>query len=132
LACSANKDDAVTFAGVKCQLAALAVACLYLVQALPAHAATIDEMVQETMGAPVYASDGHEVGKVVDVSVSDGGEIDAVRIKTGAFLGFGEHVLSVSKEDFTALRGAVVLDVPAEALESMRPTPLGGIGEDRD
>ena len=64
---------------------------------------------------------GHEVGKAVDVSVSDDGEIDALRIKTGAFLGFGERVLALSKDDFTVLRGAVIVDLPAEAIETLRP-----------
>lgn len=116
----------MTVAGVNRQLAALAVAWLHLAQALPAHAVTIDEMIQEIVGAPVYASDGHEVGEVVDVSVSDEGEIDAVRFKTGAFLGFGERVLAVSKGNFTVLRGAVVVDLPAEAIESLRPVPADG------
>jgi sporulation protein YlmC with PRC-barrel domain len=126
LDCSTNKDDAVTCARVKCWLAATLVACLCLAQTLPVYAVTIDEMEQEIIGAPVYASDGHEVGEVVDVSVSDDGEIDAVRVKTGAFLGFGEHVLALSKDDFTVLRGAVVLDLPAEAIETLRPAPAGG------
>jgi sporulation protein YlmC with PRC-barrel domain len=108
------------------QLTVLALAWLCLTPALPAHAVTIDEVVQEIVGAPVYAADGHEVGKVVDVSVSDDGEIDAVRFKTAAFLGFGERVLALSKDDFTVLRGAVVVDLPAEAIESLRPAPAGG------
>ena len=108
----------MTFARVSLQLAALlAVACL--VQALPAQAVTSNDVIQEIIGAPVYASDGHEVGEVVDVSVSDDGEIDAVRVMTGAFLGFGERVLALSKGNFTVLRGAVVLDLPAEVLETL-------------
>ena len=110
----------------KLALAGLLAAGLLLAQLSFSRAVTIDEMVQETMGAPVYASDGHEVGEVVDVSMSDDGEIDAVRVKTGAFLGFGEHVLALPKDDFTVLRGAVVLDLPAEAIETMRPAPAGG------
>ncbi|MET0192041.1 MAG: PRC-barrel domain-containing protein [Hyphomicrobiaceae bacterium] len=126
------EDDTVTFARANHLLAALLVACLYVAHALPAYAFTTDEVVQEIMGATVYAADGHEVGKVVDVSVSNDGEIGTVRFKTGAFLGFGEHVLDVPKGDYTALRGAVVLDVPAESLESLRPAPLGGMAEDRE
>ena len=110
----------------KLALAGLLAAGLLVAQPSLSHAVTIDEMVQETMGAPVYASDGHEVGKVVDVSVSDDGEIDAVRIKTGAFLGFGERVLALSKDDFTVLRGAVIVDLPAEAIETLRPVPADG------
>jgi hypothetical protein len=35
---------------------------------------------------------------------------------TGAFLGLGTRTLEVPKSAFTTLRGAVVLDVPAEAV----------------
>lgn len=122
----------MTFARLKLPFTAFVVAGLHLAQPLPAHAITPDEMVEKVVGAPVYASDGYEVGEVVDVSVSDDGEIDAVRVKTGAFLGFGERVLTLSKGYFTVLRGAVVLDLPAEAVETLRPLPLGGIAEDRD
>ena len=106
----------------KIALAALLAAGLHLA-AVPAGAATMADTVQETMGAAVYASDGHEVGKVVDVSVSDDGEIDAVRVKTGSFLGFGQHVLALPKGSFMVLRGAVVVDLPAEAIETLRPVP---------
>jgi sporulation protein YlmC with PRC-barrel domain len=106
----------------KLALAGFLSACLLLAPPLTSHAVTIDEMVQETMGAPVYASDGYEVGKVLDVSVGEDGEIDAVRFKTAAFLGFGERVLALSNDYFTVLRGAVVVDLPAEAIESLRPT----------
>ena len=116
----------MTFARLNFPFAVAVIAGLLIVQPFTAHAITPDEMVEEVIGAPVYASDGHEVGKVVDVSVSDEGEIDAVRFKTGAFLGFGEHVLAMSKGDFTVLRGAVVLDLPAEAIEILRPAPAGG------
>lgn len=107
----------------KLALAGLLVAALHLASVSPAGAVTMDETVRETIGAPVYASDGHEVGKVIDLTVSDDGEIDAVRIKTGSFLGFGQHVLALPKGSFTVLRGAVVVDLPTEALETLRPVP---------
>jgi sporulation protein YlmC with PRC-barrel domain len=122
----------VTFASANRWLSVLVVACLHAVQTLPAQAVTIDEVVQETIGAPVYASDGHEVGEVVDVSVSDDGEIDAVRVKTGAFLGFGTRVLALPKDNFTVLQGAVVLDVPAEAIETLDPAGHAGMGPERE
>ena len=109
----------MTFAGRN--IAAVVIVSLYLAQPFAAHAITTDELIQEIFGAPVYASDGHEIGEVADVSVSEDGEIDAVRVKTGAFLGFGEHVLALSRGAFTVLRGAVVLDLPAEAIETLRP-----------
>jgi sporulation protein YlmC with PRC-barrel domain len=86
---------------------------------------------REMMGAPVYASDGPEVGQVVDLSMSVDGQVDALRIRTGAFLGFGEQVFTLSRGNFTVLRGAVVLDLPAEAVETLRPTP-NGAAQDRE
>jgi sporulation protein YlmC with PRC-barrel domain len=97
----------------------------------PAHAATPEEVAQEVMGAPVYASDGLQVGEVVDLSMSSEGDIDAVRFKAGALLGFGEHVFTLSSGNFTVLRGAVTLDLPAEAIEALRAAP-DGIAQDRE
>jgi hypothetical protein len=57
--------------------------------------------------------------------MSGDGEVDAVRIRAGAFLGLGEHVFTLSRGNFTVLRGAVILDLPAEAVESLRATPNG-------
>jgi sporulation protein YlmC with PRC-barrel domain len=111
-------------------LVALVAACLNLAHT-PAHAVTPEQITRELMGAPVYASDGHEVGQVADVSMSGDGEVDALRIKTGAFLGFGEHVFTLSRGNFTVLRGAVVLDLPTEAVETLRPTP-NGAAQDRE
>jgi hypothetical protein len=111
-------------------LVALVAACLNLA-CTPAHAVTPEQITREIMGAPVYASDGHEVGQVVDVSMSGDGEVDVVRIRAGAFLGLGEHVFTLSRGNFTVLRGAVILDLPAEAVESLRATP-NGTAQDRE
>jgi hypothetical protein len=106
-------------------LVALVAACLNLART-SAHAVTPEQIAREIMGAPVYASDGHEVGQVVDVSMSGDGEVDAVRVRAGAFfLGLGEHVFTLSRGNFTVLRGAVILDLPAEAVESLRAMPNG-------
>ena len=107
-------------------------AFLCIIYLVPAQAMTPEQMVEELIGAPVYASDGHEVGEVVDVSMSGGGEVDAIRIKTGTFLGLGERLLVLSKGNFMVLRGAVVLDVPAEAVEALSPPRSNGTLPDRD
>ncbi len=99
-------------------------AFLCVVYLAPAQAVMSEQMVEELIGAPVYASDGHEVGEVVDVSTSGDGEVDAVRIKTGTFLGLGERVMVLPKGNFVALRGAVILDVPAEAVEALSAPQL--------
>src|SRR6476646_2101931 len=98
----------------------------------PAQAMTPEQVVEELIGAPVYASDGHEVGEVVDVSTSSDGEVDAIRFRTGIFLGLGERVLVLPKGNFTVLRSAVILDVPAEAVEALNPPQSNGRLPDRD
>ena len=107
-------------------------AFLCVVYLVPAQAMTPEQMVEELIGAPVYASDGHEVGEVVDVSMSGDGEVDAVRIKTGTFLGLGERVLILLKGNFMALRGTVILDVPAEAVEALSPPQSNDTLPDRE
>lgn len=52
----------------------------------------------------VYSSDGENVGEVSDVLLSDGGEIDAIVIDVGGFLGIGEKPVAI---DFKDLRIAV-------------------------
>src|SRR6266700_2721306 len=74
------------------------------------------EMVAELIGAPVFAKDGAEVGEVADISFNDELQPDRLRMTTGAALGLGTRTLEVPKGAFIALRGAVVLEVPAEAV----------------
>ena len=38
---------------------------------------------------------------------------------TGAMLGFGAHIVELPKESFMAVRGAVILLMPAEAAQSL-------------
>lgn len=75
----------------------------------------------DLIGAPVFAADGPEVGEVVDVTLDTEAHPDSVRIAVGAFLGMGSHEIELQDGQFTVLRGAIVLDVAAEALESLPP-----------
>ena len=63
---------------------------------------------QELIGAPVYAADGAEVGRVADVS-STGKEIDALRVSLGMSLGLGERSVIIPQPAFMIRRGKVVL-----------------------
>jgi len=74
------------------------------------------EMV-ELLGAPVFAWDGSEVGKVLDVLFDDEGQPLRLRMKGAANLGLGERTIEVPKGTFILLRGAAVLELPAEAVE---------------
>jgi len=63
----------------------------------------------ELIGAPVYAADGIEVGRVADVSTA-GTSIDALRISRGAPLGLGERFVIIPQPAFM-IRGKRV-DLP--------------------
>src|SRR5262245_53093800 len=77
------------------------------------------EMVAELIGAPVFAADGSEIGEVADISFDEEGRPQRLRMKTAAILGIGERTLDIPDGAFIALRGAVVLDFPTEAVRSL-------------
>ena len=74
---------------------------------------------QELIGVPVFAADGAAVGHVADVSTTSNNEIDAIRIRTGAALGFGERLVVIPQPAFMIRRGVVLLpDLSAEDVEA--------------
>ena len=71
----------------------------------------------EFIGAPVYASDGIEVGRVADVSTTEG-RIDAIRMKKGTLLGLGERLVVIPQPAFMISPGSIVLpDLRAEDVD---------------
>src|SRR5882757_11340348 len=68
----------------------------------------------QVVDLPVFAADGIKIGRVSDVSMTDG-RIDQIRISTGATMGFGERILTIPQPAFT-LKGDMVLipDLSAE------------------
>jgi sporulation protein YlmC with PRC-barrel domain len=76
------------------------------------------EMVAELIGAPVLSKDGTEVGQVADISFDDELQPQRLRMTTAAVLGFGARTLEIPKGTFMPVRGAVILDVPAEAISA--------------
>lgn len=75
------------------------------------------------IGASVFA-DGRDVGKVADLSITEDGRIDKIRVSTGALLGFGARTVGIPKGGYTLLRDAVVLEFPASALETFPTVTL--------
>ena len=80
------------------------------------------EIAAELMGAPVFGADGAQVGEVADISFDEEGQARRLKVKTGALLGLGERTLEIPRGAFTVLRGAVVLDLTAEAVQAL-PQP---------
>jgi sporulation protein YlmC with PRC-barrel domain len=77
------------------------------------------ETTAELLGAPVFTSDGTEVGEVADLLVDEEGQISRLRMKTGALLGIGTRTVEIPGGAFIVLRGAVVLELPAESVVSL-------------
>ena len=75
------------------------------------------ELAMELIGRPVYASDGNVVGTVTDFAFDENGGPQAMRMATARQLGLGTRTVQVSRGWFMTLRGAVVLDMPADAVE---------------
>jgi PRC-barrel domain len=76
------------------------------------------EMIAELIGAPVLAKDGEEVGVVADISFDAELQPLRLRMTTGKFLGLGARTIEVPKGTFMPVRGAVLLNVSAEAVSA--------------
>jgi hypothetical protein len=74
------------------------------------------ELAAELIGAPVLARDGEEVGTVADLSFDDDGQPLALRSR---HLGLAPRTIQVPKGAFITLRGAIVLQLPVEAVRSL-------------
>jgi hypothetical protein len=92
--------------------------------ALPAYAQTpgkfdleAAELAMELIGRPVYASDGEVVGTVTDLALDESGRPKAMRMETARQLGFGTRIVQIPGGWFMTLRGAVVLDIPADGVD---------------
>jgi hypothetical protein len=86
-----------------------------------AQAPTQEEIISELIGAPVFSSDGQEVGLVSDVATAPDGQIIGVSMKSARFLGMGEAEVGLPDGSFTTLRGAIVLALPADGVEGLLP-----------
>jgi sporulation protein YlmC with PRC-barrel domain len=76
------------------------------------------EFAAKLIGAPVFARDGAQVGEVTDIAFDEDARPDRLRMTTGAVLGLGTRTLEVPRGAFITVRGAVVLEVPAEAVSA--------------
>src|ERR1700730_9517269 len=86
-----------------------------LVGALVAHAqmGRNHDSYGRLIGAPVFAADGIKAGQVVDVSTTDDGRIDKLRITTASPLGFGDLTVEIPPTAFVVRGRVVILDLTA-------------------
>jgi hypothetical protein len=77
------------------------------------------EMTADLIGAPVFATDGSAVGEVADIFFNEENEPAGLKMKAAAHLGLGTRIINVPKGAFIVLRGAVVLEMPADAVPAL-------------
>ena len=83
-------------------------------------AATDDTAIHtEMLGAPVFAADGLLIGQVADISYDEEDQPHRIRMTSASVLGLGMRMLEIPAGLFTVLRGAVVVDLPAEAVQAL-------------
>jgi hypothetical protein len=70
-----------------------------------------------------FAADGIKIGRVSDVSMTDG-RIDQIRVSTASALGFGERIVTVPQPAFM-MKGDMVLipDLSAQDIEALPSDP---------
>jgi hypothetical protein len=79
------------------------------------------------IGAPVFAADGGRIGSVADIATTDDNEVEAIRVRTGAALGFGERVVLIPQPAFMIKGSRVWLpDLTVQDVESFPDAPPDG------
>src|SRR5262245_54751148 len=77
------------------------------------------EAAADLIGAPVFSNDGSDVGEVADVFFNEENEPTGLKMKAAAHLGLGTRTINVPKGAFIVLCRAVVLDMPAGAVQAL-------------
>ena len=90
---------------------------------LPAAQAQNERPKPQIVGLPVFAADGIKIGRVSDVSMSEG-RIDQIFISTPSTMGFGGRIVTVPQPAFT-IKGDMVLipDLSAEDVAALPSHP---------
>jgi hypothetical protein len=70
-------------------------------------------------GLPVHASDGKELGQVVDVNRGPDGAIHSIQVDVGRWLGLGSKVVTIGTDKFEHLADKLRLHLRGEEVQSM-------------
>jgi hypothetical protein len=76
----------------------------------------------ELIGVAAFSAEGTEVGTVSAVTVGADGQVSEIRLTTSSPLGLGARTVAIPQGSFTALDGAVVLDLSAAEVDAL-PAP---------
>jgi hypothetical protein len=79
----------------------------------------------DMVGLSVFASDGSRVGDVRAVSVGPDGNVAALHVRTGGFLGFGARVVAIPEGRFARSGQGVRLTLSAEEVSNLPPVKEG-------
>jgi hypothetical protein len=74
---------------------------------------------QSLVGLNVFSADGTRVGEVRSVATSPGGEIVALHIRTGGFLGFGGRIVAIPEGKFIRSGQSIRLDLDADDVNGL-------------
>ncbi|HWE22088.1 MAG TPA: PRC-barrel domain-containing protein [Hyphomicrobiaceae bacterium] len=74
---------------------------------------------QGLVGLNVFSADGTRVGEVQSVDTGPNGDIVALYIRTGGFLGFGGKVVAIPEGRFMRSGQSVRLDFDADQIDSL-------------
>jgi len=78
----------------------------------------------ELVGVAVLSAEGTEVGTVSAVTVGADGRIAEIRLTTSSPSGVGTRTVAIPQGSFTALDGAVVLDLSADEIDALVPQQI--------
>jgi hypothetical protein len=74
---------------------------------------------QSLVGLVVFASDGTRVGEVRSVSAAPGGDIVALHVRTGGFLGFGGRIVAIPGSKFIRSGHSIRLDLDSDEVTGL-------------
>jgi hypothetical protein len=74
---------------------------------------------QSLVGLDVFSSEGTRVGEVRGVRTGPGGDVVALHVRTGGFLGFGGRTVAVPKGRFTRTGQTVRLDLGSDQVSAL-------------
>jgi hypothetical protein len=74
---------------------------------------------QSLVGLVVFASDGTRVGEVRSVSAGPGGDIVALHVRTGGFLGFGGRIIAIPGSKFIRSGHSIRLDLDSDEVTGL-------------
>jgi hypothetical protein len=74
---------------------------------------------QDLVGLSVFSSDGTRIGEVRAVHTGPNGNIVALRVRTGGFLGFGGRTVAISEGRFFRSGQSIRLDLDSDQVGSL-------------